>query len=274
MNLVFTDNPRLIAFADSLSIPIPQAVGMILYLMQYAAKYAPDGALGGILADTSLALLLSWPKDDTPRLMHALTTSTLPGQTETWCSYQSPHGLIINDWYKIAPLSVHERLLRDGRRFATGQIPKAYHLRTHQRVKLLAQYDDLLPAEKPTKHLAPKPTKTPKKKRNTTDLTSAFDRLWEIYPKKAGKKPALEKYLALNPDPETQTAIFVAVQQYAETVINTDPQWIIMLKSYLHQRRWLDELPPKPSGSIQPPDIEPREPSEDDIVRAEGLFDE
>jgi hypothetical protein len=278
MTIVVVDNPRIIALASALHIRITEAAGMIIYLLQYVEKYAPDGNIGGILSDPAIALIMDWPQDDAPRLLHALTSTTLPGQHETWLQRHAQHGLIVSGWYTLAPIRVHERLLREGRRFATGEIPKAYHCRRTQRIKLLAQYNELLPPDgAPSK---PKPTPARRKpKPDTAALTAAFDALWAIYPKKAGKKPALEKYLQLNPPPETQQAILTGVKTYSAACLGKDPAYILHLKTYLNQARWLDVLPSaaqqKSFGAPNAPeDFEPREPSLDDLEIAEGAYRE
>ena len=81
-----------------------------------------------------------------------------------------------------------------------------------------------------------------------------FDALWKIYPKKNAKLAAQKKWDALKPDRETCRAILAGLERdkRSEQWQKDKGQYIPLLSTYLHQRRWEDQgvdvsqLPPPP----------------------------
>jgi hypothetical protein len=84
---------------------------------------------------------------------------------------------------------------------------------------------------------------------------AAFEDLWEIYPKKQGKKPAQKAWNKLNGDEELYHKILAAVDAWSltEDWQKNDGQYVPLASTFLNQHRWEDEIPaPKPVNRADP----------------------
>lgn len=76
-----------------------------------------------------------------------------------------------------------------------------------------------------------------------------FEKFWEVYPRKVGKKAALRAYSKLKPDTDTLTNILTAVSEQSKTLwVNKEPEFIPHPATWLNSERWNDELPNKIGG--------------------------
>ena len=90
---------------------------------------------------------------------------------------------------------------------------------------------------------------------------TAFDEIWEAYPRKVGKQEARKAFTKLNgTGPETSVILAAILHQKSTTDWTKDGgQFIPHLSSWLNQARWADEspaLPTTPAGSIYPEGFE------------------
>lgn len=106
---------------------------------------------------------------------------------------------------------------------------------------------------------APSATANPPKKKDKT----AFERVWEAYPRKVGKKAAEVAYNALmnRPKPPTVEQLIASIEAHKQTWNwkKEDGQFIPHPTTYLNQDRWKDDLtnepkaePTKRKGAGQP----------------------
>lgn len=109
--------------------------------------------------------------------------------------------------------------------------------------------DAVEPEDKPKEE--PKPKARGKRSSYKPDW---FDALWKIYPKKNAKIAAQKKWNEIKPDLDTCKAILAGLERdkRSEQWQKDEGQYIPLLSTYLHQRRWEDQgvdvsqLPPPP----------------------------
>jgi len=84
---------------------------------------------------------------------------------------------------------------------------------------------------------------------------AAFEKFWNIYPKKRGKDPANKAWDKLKGDADLYYEICDAVMAWRETEdwLKNDGQFIPNASTFLNQKRWQDEIPPpKPINRADP----------------------
>ena len=71
-----------------------------------------------------------------------------------------------------------------------------------------------------------------------------FDEFWSLYPKKVGKKTALQKWSKLKPDEKLFEEIMGGLRNYIQTEQwqKDGGQFIPHPTTFLSQRRWEDEV--------------------------------
>lgn len=76
-----------------------------------------------------------------------------------------------------------------------------------------------------------------------TTQTERFEKFWQAYPRKSGKKVAMKCWEKLAPDSETYSAILVSIesQKKSEQWQKQHGQFIPMPSTFLNQGRWMDE---------------------------------
>lgn len=98
-------------------------------------------------------------------------------------------------------------------------------------------------------------TKTKTKNRNPNqdpNQSERFDRFWSAYPRKVAKPDARRKFMALNPDDELLGIMLAAIeaQKRSEQWTKDNGQFVPYPSTWIHQRRWEDEV--KPVAVISP----------------------
>lgn len=75
------------------------------------------------------------------------------------------------------------------------------------------------------------------------DIYSAeFERLWELYPRKQGKKDALKKYLKVREDGTTYEEVEQGIRAYAEYIVaNHKEDYTKMGSTFFSQEAWGDD---------------------------------
>jgi hypothetical protein len=85
----------------------------------------------------------------------------------------------------------------------------------------------------------------------TRGAPPGFEKFWQAYPKKEGRKAALKAYaMALQKGDVTPELLAVKAAQYAHAKGDQDPKWIKMPKTWLDEECWLED--PQPSGQKKP----------------------
>lgn len=94
------------------------------------------------------------------------------------------------------------------------------------------------------------------------ELLARFDRFWAVYPRKVGKDAALREWQHLAPDNDLSNQIIAAVSRQQQS-----PQWrkdggefIPHPRTWLHQKRWTDEIAVATSSGAPRPREEHQEP--------------
>lgn len=88
------------------------------------------------------------------------------------------------------------------------------------------------------------PNASPSLTRSNT-LAERFDHLWELYPKKQGKKQAFESYKRAVRDGSTDEEIEAGIKAYTEYAKNKDSQYIKQGSSFFRQKAWEDDWKPE-----------------------------
>lgn len=91
----------------------------------------------------------------------------------------------------------------------------------------------------------------PDSERPLTDIR--FDRFWEAYPRREGKKDALKAFRRINPDHELLATMLDAIRKRKLTPQWQDPRYIPLPASWLNQERWNDELAVVEDHDEEPP---------------------
>lgn len=81
------------------------------------------------------------------------------------------------------------------------------------------------------------------KNKNTTVIK--FESFWSAYPRKAGKKTALQKWTKVNPDDELTDRIIAHVESMKQTSqwLRDNGEYIPHPATFLNQERWNDDVP-------------------------------
>lgn len=100
-----------------------------------------------------------------------------------------------------------------------------------------------------------------KEKDKKKKAEAEFEQLWELYPRKNGKKDAKRHYLAAVADGTTFEDVKNGIEAYKNYIkkTGTDPQYIKMGSSFFCQRSWADDWSVKKTaqGGNSPPGYKP-----------------
>ena len=78
---------------------------------------------------------------------------------------------------------------------------------------------------------------------NNKDIyTSSFQNFWEVYPRRTGKKTALQAWNKINPDNELQKIMLDAIERNKQTKQWQSRRFIPHPATWLNQERWNDEV--------------------------------
>ena len=116
-----------------------------------------------------------------------------------------------------------------------------------------------------------------KKKKRETEAD--FEALWELYPRKNGKKDAKRHYLAAVADGATFEEVKTGIEAYKRYIkkTGTEPKYVKMGSSFFCQRSWADDWSVKEAakGGESPPGYKPfkKEDYERDDFQASEMPD-
>ena len=68
---------------------------------------------------------------------------------------------------------------------------------------------------------------------------NGFEDFWTRYPRKVGKLAAWREWRRINPSPDVQAQIAIALEW--QCPLWDDPQFVPHPRTWLHQGRWMDE---------------------------------
>ncbi len=193
----------------------PEAVGVLHLIWHFTMKFAwRDGDLNRFPAPV-VAEAIGWKKDP-EMLMRGL-------QQAGWIDAD----LKVHDWLDYAGKLVRDRLYNEKRRFTPFY------------------------GVNPRKTTATLPNRTQQSNKetlssNATERLTAFDAFWKTYPRKVGKGAAHRIWFkTLKPDSGLAAQILAAVvaQKKGFAWQKDGGQFIPHPATWLHQQRWLDEVP-------------------------------
>ena len=138
---------------------------------------------------------------------------------------------------------------------ARREYQRQYHVEYRKKQKLLAQgsddgkdlrkclrNDDVNPLDK----IRGEETREDKKRKekNNSVQSAAFETFWKSYPRKQAKVKAQSEFQKLNPDETMLSTILnaVEVQKHCAQWERDGGQYIPLASTWLHQRRWEDEV--------------------------------
>ncbi len=80
-------------------------------------------------------------------------------------------------------------------------------------------------------------------------LAGLFARFWEVYPRHEAKQNAWKEFQKLNPDDELVSVMIPWIGLARESEQWQKEDKIPFASTWLHQKRWQDDPPPKPDNS-------------------------
>lgn len=119
-----------------------------------------------------------------------------------------------------------------------------------------------------------------KEKHKKRKAEEEFEQLWELYPRKNGKKDAKKHYLAARADGVTFEEVKAGIEAYSRYIkkTGTEQRYIKMGSSFFCQRSWADDWNvPEPAQTCNsPPSYKPfkKEDYEREDFKAEEMPDE
>ena len=101
-----------------------------------------------------------------------------------------------------------------------------------------------------------------------------FEKFWDIYPRKIGRKKCRQIWDRLKPSVGLAGQIVTAVKAYKRTDqwLKDNGSFIPFPSTFLNQARWEDEIPTKPEPQRGDPDWLPTEQEAEEIMRDAGLI--
>lgn len=96
-----------------------------------------------------------------------------------------------------------------------------------------------------------KPKRAKTKPEPTAAEQAEFDAFWSVYPRKAGKQPAMLAYIDVVRAGAKPEDIFVGAQLYAGLRQGQDPTHTKMAQGWLNDKRWADEVTETPQGGYR-----------------------
>lgn len=139
---------------------------------------------------------------------------------------------LIGDWQEIGGTVLYQR--------ERNRINQAISRERRRQASAEDATETATPAPTPLP-TAPKPARKPRK--DAPPVDPAFDRFWEVYPRRDAKADAIAAWRKLSPDDETVDLIIRRVAEQAQS-----PRWqeeggrfIPLPATYLNGRRWTDE---------------------------------
>ena len=81
---------------------------------------------------------------------------------------------------------------------------------------------------------------------STTYFCASFDAFWDAYPRKVGRKPALDLWLRMKPDEQLAQEMLAGLERLKHSAQwqKDGGEFIPHPKTFLFQRRWTDEVAP------------------------------
>ena len=115
--------------------------------------------------------------------------------------------------------------------------------------------------DEPTETLKVKESKVKKSKVKESNNNPLFDRFWEAYPRKVAKPVALKRFMEIDPDEETLQKMLTAIEKSkrSEQWTKDNGQFIPHPATWLHQRRWEDDIPSARVKTLPVHDYEQRD---------------
>ena len=235
------DHRKVLAAADELEIDPAHMLGLIISFWLWALDNAPNGTLEGI-NNRMIARAAQW--SGSPDVF--VETMTHAGLLDE----EQPGVLTIHDWYEYTGKLIDQREAerdRARRRRAASSGQYADSTRTVQGTSAgrvdQSRVDQSRVDKSRVEHNGDTPSNPPEEK--GPDIQERrFAEFWQQYPKKVGKKAALNSWKKLKPN----TELFERIMQAVTTAKNSD-QWrrengryIPNPATWINQGRWDDEL--------------------------------
>ena len=244
------DHRKLLATADELEIEPAHMLGLLVSFWLWALDNTPSGSLEGI-SDRMIARAAQW-NGEPGKFVEAMAHAGL-------LDVESDGNMQIHDWYEYTGKLIDQREAeknRSRRRRAAAAADAANDRRTTVgqteeeppddrqkavgRVNQSRQDQTRLKQSTPTEGDLPH-TPTPVKEPDAQERR--FSEFWKLYPKKVGKKAALNAWKKIKPDADLFSRIMAAVD-----VAKATDQWqreggrfIPNPATWLNQGRWDDE---------------------------------
>lgn len=201
------------------------AVGHLASLWTWALVYATDGDLSRY-DELDIAIASRYP-GDALEFVRALTRAGFLDPDES------------------GELSIHDWASYGGRYIENREAAR-------QRSQNWRAARKEAKAKAATEEAEPKPKKPKQAPRTGVDLEPFYAEFWPLYPRKVGKEAAAKAWAAIDPSREQIDELIRALKaQIASDLWESGPRYIPHPATWLNGKRWLDELPSKPSREVR-----------------------
>lgn len=240
------DHRKTFDSADALGIEPSHMIGLIVSFWLWALDNAPLGDLEGI-SNRTIARAAGWPDSDADHFVECI-------EAAGWLDSDNNGRLTIHDWHDYTGKLIDQREAEKQRsrrrraaatsppdRGTTAGRPEDDREKTGHRVD-----QTRLDKSREEKKENPLSADAEPEAKKQTAQERRFDEFWSIYPRKVGKKAALNSWKKLKPDAELFERIIqaVATAKASDQWIRGNGRFIPHPATWLNQGRWDDELDP------------------------------
>lgn len=217
-------HPKTYALAESLSIPLPHAVGILEMLWHHAAIHTPRGDIGS-LPDVAIAYACCYRK---PSILIAALVST------RWLDKDPDHRLIIHDWPRHCEESVKKWLSRNDK-------------------EMLPVYGKCLDIVETLTEQCPPSREAKAEAKAVLDKTNSesslladsrqdwFAAFWAAYWRRIGRGAAEKSFAAAVKSRQDFERVMQAIALQAPWMIQRDSDKRPYPATWLNQKRWEDD---------------------------------
>jgi hypothetical protein len=254
------DHRKLLAAADALDMAPAHVAGHIIFFWLWALDNAPSGEISDISA-RNIARAAQW-EGSPESFLSALVESGLVDKTG--------ERLFIHDWSDYAGKLIDQRVAdrerkRQSRASAKAKNSDSVTCPENVQRTSVGQNKDVQGKSVATVQNTTVQNTTAKNTRESSggapycdeDISfdsdcnqmpenDRFERFWSAYPRKTGKKEAIEAWKRINPDEDMTETIIAGLERWKQSKQWTDDngQYIPYPASFLSKERWNDECQP------------------------------
>ncbi len=220
-------HPKTYALAESLSIPLPHAVGILEMLWHHAAQYTPCGDIGS-LPNGAIAEAVCWTKKPAD-LIAALVENG-------WVDVCPVSRYLIHDWEEHCEQSVRKWMERNGKSFLTISDQCAENVQT-----TAGQHPPSRVAVAVARAKAVLNKTNSESSLLTSEQSAWFGEFWAAYWRRIGRGAAEKSFAVMVTTSEQFERVMQAVEMQTPAMSQRDSDKRPYPATWLNQKRWLDD---------------------------------